>query len=859
MSVNNWNGILSNTRNLNDVLIILRKVLAQLSNKIDITQLDEVILNLETTNKLVLDDLEILKSALNSINEQGGWYKPYLTEALLLVDKPNVSFLVGKALDTKKTFAWTRISNDGEPIVGSWEDTGLSELDQAINFANANGLFEPIVIPSSNTVKVDNFKTKGWYIVANATVATSMNLPTSTAGFLFVIDFNEVMIHQKWMPFNSNDEYTRTSNVSAVFSAFQKIITQKDLDVRLINDLAQYVSKENIAEYTAKPYDIVTYSKNLYDEDKKQQDLIVGNNGALQLAAGWSCSDFIEVEAGQYYTISFEAKRQNLAFYSEKSGAGLAAIEFNTSASNPLTVQAPIGAKYLVVTLDSTTITASKVQVEKGQSATSYEKGGKQYVIDSDYLSSNVIAKRNLKIEGESAVVNGMVDGVPISLNLSLTKTNTHDQSNVFNFSGDYVNNILQRNLSDDVAPMRLDGTTIGANHGYQKSNLTLANHGKTVADIGSVWSSGGKEYVIVDIVSSSILSITSRADNTAFVLAQLTHISGASNTVSFTPTATASAQWYPSIRDRKLSCFVDDLNIDLSKAATYDFKRTVKFLESYSILKKSDMVEWLIANPGVNHTDYNVVPAYTVNFGYTFDHECGCTIYFGGVGRKTVALVDQMITQSVPLATGNGMLYYYIPKAVAFTAGGYTYNFQNKEDIRSKNPSAALYLTAARQEASTNPIDRIIMLNDQIGYATGYLPVLDAAPNVRPINASNRNLEIRNSSLKIYPRLIDSAAISQINDGDAFAAIAYRKYFKRSQDRTCKYTVRSELGSYLYLDWHTAKTDEIDLPSDLVGRDFEIIEKSSNVTLLSKFASNSILVKVDASKNYGYLVLKFK
>ncbi|MDQ9022144.1 hypothetical protein RFI02_13625, partial [Acinetobacter sichuanensis] len=247
------------------------------------------------------------------------------------------------------------------------------------------------------------------------------------------------------------------------------------------------------------------------------------------------------------------------------------------------------------------------------------------------------------------------------------------------------------------------------------------------------------------------------------------------------------------------------------------------------------------------------------VNFGYTFDHECGCTIYFGGVGRKTVALVDQMITQSVPLATGNGMLYYYIPKAVAFTAGGYTYNFQNKEDIRSKNPSAALYLTAARQEASTNPIDRIIMLNDQIGYATGYLPVLDAAPNVRPINASNRNLEIRNSSLKIYPRLIDSAAISQINDGDAFAAIAYRKYFKRSQDRTCSYAIRSELGDFLYLDWHTAKTDEIDLPSDLVGRDFEIIEKSSNVTLLSKFASNSILVKVDASKNYGYLVLKFK
>ena len=150
-------------------------------------------------------------------------------------------------------------------------------------------------------------------------------------------------------------------------------------------------------------------------------------------------------------------------------------------------------------------------------------------------------------------------------------------------------------------------------------------------------------------------------------------------------------------------------------------------------------------------------------------------------------------------------------------------------------------------------------MFNDQVGYATGYLPILDAAPNVRTTNAARKYLEIRNGTLKLYPRLIDSASITQINDGDAFAAIAYRKYFKRSADRTCKYVVRSEMGDYLYLDWHTAKTDEVELPSDLVGREFEIVEKSTNVSLLSKFASNSLLVKINSTKNYGYLVLKFK
>jgi len=532
--------------------------------------------------------------------------------------------------------------------------------------------------------------------------------------------------------------------------------------------------------------------------------------------------------------------------------------------SNPLTVQAPVGANWLVTNADSTSIVSSKIQVESGSVATPYQEIGTSLkYIDPSYINFEKEATPTNRLEtksGNFASVYGVVDGVPIVINLQLTKTNTHDQSTVFNFYSDIVNDVAQRAaLGDDVAPMRMDNFTIGANHGYEKANLTLAGHGKTVSDIGSIWSSSGKEYVIVDIVSVDVLSVTSRTDNITFTLGTLTHVSGATNTASFTPTATTSLQWYPSIRDRKLTCFVDDALIDLSIVATHEFKNTVKFLESYSIMKKSDMLDWLIANKGVNHTNYDAVPCYTVNFGYTFDKECGCTIYFGGVGRKTVALQDQMIAQSIQLDQGNGNVYNYIPKSTEFTDGGYTYNFSQLENLYSKNPSAPLYLTAARQEIGTNPIDRIVMLNDQVGYATGYLPILDAAPNVRATNAARKYIEIRNGSLKLYPRLIDSASISQINDGDAFAAIAYRKYFKRSADRTCKYVVRSEMGDYLYLDWHTAKTDEIELPSDWIGREFEIVEKSSNVTLLSKFASNSIIVKIDASKSYGYLVLRRK
>ncbi|MDH2626647.1 pyocin knob domain-containing protein [Acinetobacter baumannii] len=729
----------------------------------------------------------------------------------------------------------------------------------SLDLLNNNGLFNPVIVPNTSITLAEDFRTRGWYIFTSATAAIAAGFPEPAAGFLFVMSSGN-MVHQKWMPFNSNSEYTRTSNVSAVFPAFQKLITQAALDSRLANELSQYLSIENVEQYTTKPYDIITMSKNLYDESKKQTGILVGNNGALQAAAGWSCTDFIPVVAGQYYTISFEAKRQNLAFYDQKGSVGLLAIEYNTSTANPLTVQAPVGAQYLVVNLDSTTVTASKVQVELGQSATPYEPGGKQYKIDASYLSEATTSEHSLSIDGNNATLNGIVDGLPITMNMWLTKVGTTGELTVFNFASDYVNGVLQRNLGDDVAPMRLDGTTVGANHGYRKTNLTAAGHGKSAADIGSVWTNGTKEFVIVEIVSSSILAVTSRTDNTDATATTFTHVSGASNTASFTATsATTGLQWYPSIRDRKLNCFVDDSQIDLSVNSVYSFKRTVSFLESYSIMKKSDIVAWLIENVGQDYANYDAVPAYTVSFSYTFDQECSCAIYFSGVGRKTVDLADQMITQSVQLAQGNGTVYNYIPKAVEFTDGGFTYNFSQLEDIRSKNPSRPLYLTSSRQEISVNPVDRIVMLNDQVGYATGYLPILDAESAVRATNASNKYLEIRNGSLKLYPRLIDSASITSINENDTFACIAYRKYFKRSADRTCKYVVRSKLGDYLYLDWHTAKTDEIELPADLVGRNFTVHEKSSNVTVLSQFTSNNLLVKIDNTKSYGYLVLKFE
>ena len=265
MAVNNWNGILSNTRNLNDVLIILRKVLAQLSNKIDVTQIDEVIQNLEQTEKDVLDDLESLKSALNAINEQGGWYKPYLTEEELLEDKPDVSFLLAKALDTKKTWYW-----DGT----TWTDTGLSELDQAIQYTDGeiSKSFDEIK-SEINNLSINSIMYSAFYTyesIGMSSVILDKNnrilLPTKmvnsnidiSANNIQEADFNSLYLNADVVKKRYNRHPIQNISQTPEYwrNSVQKLYDQYD---RLVNDYPDYVSR-NLLGYEPTGLPIYAYN-----------------------------------------------------------------------------------------------------------------------------------------------------------------------------------------------------------------------------------------------------------------------------------------------------------------------------------------------------------------------------------------------------------------------------------------------------------------------------------------------------------------------------------------------------------------------------------------------------------------------
>lgn len=134
----NWNAILSNTNNLTDVLAILKKVLAVLEVKADVTTIGEALAHIEQLNIDIGSAVESVDTALEKLQLEAddviaqGFYKSYATEVLLKSDTPNIAEMRARADDTRKIWRWNRTSAEGiVPVTGAWVDTGLSELDLA--------------------------------------------------------------------------------------------------------------------------------------------------------------------------------------------------------------------------------------------------------------------------------------------------------------------------------------------------------------------------------------------------------------------------------------------------------------------------------------------------------------------------------------------------------------------------------------------------------------------------------------------------------------------------------------------------------------------------------------------------------
>lgn len=124
--------------------------------------------------------------ALKILMENGG-LQPFETEAQLLATVPVVNPTAAKALDTKKVWLWKG---------GEWIDTGLSEKDQAITYADETKLDKSKIyylysggnLVGQNTRTIDNYGLDSNLVVVNQSAYQAKIIPVNAGDDLFVLN-----------------------------------------------------------------------------------------------------------------------------------------------------------------------------------------------------------------------------------------------------------------------------------------------------------------------------------------------------------------------------------------------------------------------------------------------------------------------------------------------------------------------------------------------------------------------------------------------------------------------------------------------------------------------------------------------
>ena len=618
-------------------------------------------------------------------------------------------------------------------------------------------------------------------------------------------------------------------------------------------------------------------SPNLLDFDNNllYNSFVNSGSGQISNASGWGCI-FVDVSdyQGQQITFSGSRERVGYSFHSDETEQSFITGTYSSSNALPITLTVPDNAvRFYANVYSPSQPNYSNIQIELGDEASDYSPFGSSFVFNSEKLDLGDVVR--VDNSGKMKVVlNNDVDAISYLENDLNGKTLTRrlrasrnisdsDRSASIELENTLLDNVLIHSQFDEAAPLRILSTTIGANHGYIKTRVTLVSHGKTNADIGSLWieKNTNKEFVLINIRTVNSLEFSSRTDNGQITENLLTHVSGGVNTSNVDCSVKTSDQWYNVIQNHKKVFYLDGKEV--SDSGTYYVEEKVEIKETYEIMTKVSMMEQIILKNFIIGVSGGLVveaeSACNVNIVWDFNKYSGCTIYtdFTGVNDEVLPFQDIMFAQQNKIVSP---YKYYIPKTLPLSHSGFNYDFTSPIEIDSDAWSSRLNFTPDRTVDTGLLADRVLMINENLnfGFAFGYIPVGSNAPNVRRTNASRKALQLSNTSKKVYPSTIDRSDKTTFEKGDYYNAVAYRVYFELSDLRTGFYIVPYKNEFYVFLDWHnTDLLDKIDLDNKYNGMSVEVVETSANVEVLNYSVNGNLLCNVQTSGSYGYAILR--
>ena len=431
------------------------------------------------------------------------------------------------------------------------------------------------------------------------------------------------------------------------------------------------------------------------------------------------------------------------------------------------------------------------------------------------------------------------------------------------------------KDMTDDICPVSVSSADyIAANHGsYSLLTVACQSHGKDFSDIGSIWSDGTNQFVLIGIKDSN--NIYFMGENslvypnfTFYILATtggtLTHVQNAQHTNSISYTSSSRSQWSPFYKTEPIKkVFID--NSEILESGSYYFN-TLKITEIYEILNPASVLDKIkqsygqfTQNPTPQDFSSTADVLLKIINTYTFTSADTCFVATNLCMIQEVSCFDHFgFTQCAGPSGNNSKVY--IPKAKSRNNGADTsMDYRTIVDRNSCSGMIRLRDYENYEDNNVVPPDRILAFDDNIGIYLGYMFDYGVGGKNRRSALPNNTAIYISSSTKLYPWGWCETVQGQY---ESRSAVCFRKFIDRNKINTngviSSIVFEYENHLYIYADFNAVGDFEVKIPEKFFGRQIETLEKRSNIKLLTQNASDKIILHVDTDAvMYAYFVGK--
>lgn len=415
----------------------------------------------------------------------------------------------------------------------------------------------------------------------------------------------------------------------------------------------------------------------------------------------------------------------------------------------------------------------------------------------------------------------------------------------------DCLDNVkLWKEAHDDICPISINRTYVGANHGMDCMEIiTAPAHGKTNDDIGSVWiDSKGQTYCLVKVNNADKLCFV-RFDEVSMENGimrygrpegVLKHQKNALHTEDVIIKEWFGSQLRPCYNHYQLRLFVDGDQIDPFTDRLQECG-CVSVEKEYDIIYIPAMLRMLMDNVGKNDNASMCAEQLRERYvrvciRYDFHENASTSVYVSYQFAKDVEIEYLGLVQSQMIADKP---YAYVPDTTydVLTQQDETQKFHFTKDTW-RDAGKIPYRYYQFKDTSCN--DGMALVYDR-NYGWG--------SNETRLKKSDR-AGYYNSTRKLYPAFVSGGKMAVGTQVEGFAArMPFSKY---DPDLTafCWYYIGDDI--VLLIDTHKAVDKEIVLPECMHGRKMEILDRKNAVAV--SFDETKLRVRFDG---YGYLVAR--